>query len=179
MSEIRKVDGTVVSVEMMTDEIKEKMEAIAVLLQDTPESLDLVKAAWSDIEQLANVNVELNALMAGMWGAMEEAIAQRDGAVEKAAEEKMFAEMDKRTWQKNGAELAKRILAGQIAIDADIPVTDVQRVLDVLSGDKSTLEEYGLTGVYTAIAELGEYLFEEQVYEAAESDGESDGESDE
>jgi len=123
---------------------------------DNKEMQLALDAAWQKVQMLERINIKLDVIVAGAQAALDEMARQRNIAVH-----------DVGTWRKHGDELARRILAGRIAVDGKIPVTDVMRVLDVLAGKMTTLEEPRLATLYEVIRNVAESLFEEQVWDAA------------
>lgn len=144
------------SVQQLVDSLGADFGQLWHALDGKPKEQAQLTEAWGKVQQLHHITSELDALLAGSQAAVTELARQRDIAV-----------FDARTWKEHGAELARRIIAGHIAVDADIPVTDVIRVLDVLGGKTTTFEEPRLNDLYDSIRELADALFEEQVYEAA------------
>lgn len=156
---IKKDDLNIQSTQQLMDSLSRDFGRIYDELKDNPQSQALLDDMWAKVNQLHRISNELDALLAGAEAAMVEMGKQRDIAVYDAA-----------TWKKHGAELALRILGGHIAVDAQIPVTDVMRVLDVLAGKTTTFEEPRLESLYEEIRDLANALFEEQVYESAKDE---------
>lgn len=151
--------GDVKSTLQIVEGLAVNFSKMAKLAGDSPEMQALLDTAWKDVQALERLNIKMDALVAGAQAAMAEMARQRDVAITELKLEK-----------RAGEELAKRILAGQIAVDGDIPVTDVMRVLDVLSGNTTTFEEPRLETLYEAIQDLAGALLEEQLVEAFDAE---------
>lgn len=153
---VKTVDTDIQTTEQLVEQIGSELSFAWHALDGDKKAQAALGIAFDKVKQLQHVNTELDALLRGSQAAVIEMGRQRDIAIHDAA-----------TWRKHGDELARRIIAGHIAVDADIPVTDVIRVLSVLSGDKCTFEEPALEELYSAIQELANRLFEEQIYDTA------------
>lgn len=151
--------GDVKSTLEIVEGIAAEFSKLAKAAGDNEEVQMALDAAWQKVQMLERINMKMDAIVAGAQAAMAEIARQRD-----------FAVVEAKRWQRAGDELAMRILAGKIAVDGNIPVTDVVRVLEVLSGKKTTFEEPRLQSLYEEIQELADRLLEEQVFEAAEDE---------
>lgn len=156
---INKPDLDIQTRQQLVDSLARDFGKIYDALEDKPAVREMLDSVWQKVVQLHVIGDELDALFAGAEAAMKEVARQRDLAIFDAA-----------TWKKHGFELASRILAGHIAVDGEIPVQDVMRVLDVLSGKNATTEEPRLRVLYERIRDLANALYEEQTYTAASAD---------
>lgn len=153
---INKPDLDIQTRQQLVDSLSVEFGKIYDALEDKPALREILDSAWQKVVQLHTIGDELDALFAGAEAAMKEVARQRDIAVYDAA-----------TWKKHGVKLASSILAGHIAVDGEIPVKDVMRVLDVLAGHTKTVEEPHLKRLYRDIQDLANRLYEEQTYAAA------------
>ena len=150
---------------------KEIIEDIAVemryafdALDGNPEAQKALQTAYEMTQLLARSNRDLHALFKGAQAAIAEALAQRDMAITEVD----YLKVDMKLLQKAGLQKALKAIAGRVAVDFKIPVTDVERVLAVLVGERATFEETLLETFAAVMQQLADALYREQVIDAAE-----------
>ena len=151
-TELQALDTVVVTV-------RERLELLWSRMDGDVEAQAAIANAWSGVAQLNLARQQLEALLAGMLASAKELEAQRDSAL---------YEVD--LFKERGELIAERKLAGQIALDSGIPVTDVRRVLNVLFGHGGTKREWELHHLYEWMDELARALAEDALAEKYENE---------
>jgi len=127
------------------------------LSAERPDLANKLATVDSDLAVIDATVREMVTLLEAALTAGAELRQQRDEALDRLA----FLEPGKR----NQAILD---LAKYISWDADIPPADVQRLLEVLSGDSDLwVSEYTKDDFFAALRKMAQELFEEATYQAA------------
>ena len=170
MSQIQPQHEYAQDLDTVADGVRKSLEALYETVSDDghEEAAATIAEIWGGVAQLDLARQQVEHLLAGALTALDD----QEQQVKRALLEKALSDHERDMHKTHGKALSRRQLAGKIALDGDMPLPDVQRVLDVLFGDKSTFEEYQLERVYMAMRVLGDALFEEQVDEAAQDEAE-------
>jgi hypothetical protein len=157
-----KADVDVSSLAQMVERMGNRLGHIWHELDGKPEAQAAITAVWEQVQQLQTMNSNQTALLEASKAAVVEAVKQRNQLV-----------FELRALERDGVEKSQKRLAGVIAVACKMPLPDVERVLAVILGDKTTFEENALDSFLETFAELASRLYVEQTYNSY-ADGETE-----
>lgn len=132
------------------------------LSEERPDLANQLATAAGDLQKLAVAMDQLGAMLGGALATADELRKQRDDALDKL----VYLEPNKRNQ-------ALRDLAKYISWDSSIPPQDVERVLEILSGDSDLwVSEYTKDDFFAALRQFAQEAFEEAAYQAEVEDEE-------
>lgn len=150
---VEKVDLDISAMSQLIDRMGNRLGNVWHELDGKPEAQAAIVAVWEQVQQLGKANDALLTKIQLTEAALDKATEQRDKAI-----------FDVKAFQKYGIEMSQQRLAAMLSIATHVPLPDVERVLDVVLGDKTTFEENALAEFFAALGELANTLYVEQMY---------------
>lgn len=156
---LAKSDVNVQSIEQMVDQMEARLSLAWHELEGKPEVQAAVVAVWEQVKQMQNVSMDLTAMLHGAKAAVDEATLQRNRAL-----------FELKALEKHGVEMSQKRFAGLIAVAMGLNLPDVERVLAVMAGDKTTFEEPTLEEFKDVFIDLANRLYAEEKFDEFSED---------